>query len=72
MTPINQPIAEQGRVVSVGDLIARIDAGRRGDVLVTVRGDTREGGWTEIRDALAFMGIQILLRQTSAPPIPRI
>jgi hypothetical protein len=51
-----------GRVISVGELTARIDAGGRRDVLVTVTGDTRTGAWEEIRDALTFAGIQISLR----------
>jgi hypothetical protein len=51
-----------GRVLSIGDLIARIDAGGRRDVLVTVTGDTRTGAWEEIREALTFAGIQISAR----------
>ena len=46
-----------GRILSVSDLIARIDAGGRRDVLVTVTGDTRTGAWEEIREALVFAGI---------------
>lgn len=60
--PTRAVIEMEGRVVSVSVLIARIDAGKRRDVRVTVRGDTREGGWMEIRDALEFAGIQILRR----------
>lgn len=64
--PTQAIVEMEGRIVSVGELIARIDAGGRRDVLVAVRGDTREGGWTEIRDALLFSGIQISLRQPAA------
>jgi hypothetical protein len=59
-------IEMDGRFVSVGELIARIDEGGRRDVVVAVTGDAREGGWREIRDALGFAGIEISLRQ---PPI---
>ena len=60
--PRSAVIEMEGRIISVGDLIARIDAGGRRDVLVTVTGDTRTGAWDEIRDMLAFAGIQISLR----------
>lgn len=60
--PRQTVIEAEGRALSVGDLIARIDAGGRRDVRVAVRGDTRQGGWVEIREALAFAGIQVLLR----------
>ncbi len=57
-------IEMEGRVVSVGELADRVGAGGRRDVRVTVRGDARQGGWEEIRQALEFLGIQILLRQS--------
>ncbi len=63
-------IEMEGRIVSVGDLIARIDAGKRRDVVATVSGATRHGAWSEIREALKFAGIRIGLRQPLASPIP--
>ena len=63
--PTRAVIEMEGRIVSAGNLIARIGAGKRRDVLVTVRGDTRAGAWSEIRDALEFAGIRIGLRQSS-------
>lgn len=60
--PAKTVVEMEGKVITVGDLIARIDAGKRRDVRVTVRGDTREEGWAEIRAALGFAGIQIWLR----------
>lgn len=57
-------IEMEGRIVSVGELADRIGAGGRRDVSVSVRGDARQGGWEEIRRALDFLGIQILLRST--------
>jgi hypothetical protein len=60
--PMRAVIVMEGRDVTVGELIARIDAGGRRDVLVTVTGDTVQGAWDEIHDALQFAGIQIFNR----------
>lgn len=66
--PKKAVIELEGKVISVGDLVARIGAGGRHDVLVTVRGDTIQGAWDEIRNALVSAGIQISIRQPSASP----
>lgn len=68
--PTKAVIEMEGRIISVGDLIARIDAGKRRDVLVTLRGDTRYGAWREISEALEFSGIQIGLHRPLVSPSP--
>ena len=69
--PTEAAIEMEGRIVSIGELIARIDAGKRRDVLVTVRGDTRQGALAAIRDALTFMGIQVSVREPVVSSSPR-
>jgi len=58
-----------GQFVSLADLIARIVSGGRHDVIVIVRGDTREGAAEQIRQTLTSAGIQIVDRL--APQSPR-
>lgn len=62
MNPAGAVLEAEGHPLSVGQLIARIDAGGRKDVAITVRGDVVESSWREIRQALEAMGIQILVR----------
>jgi hypothetical protein len=64
--PAKTVLEVEGRILSIGDLVARIDAGGRRDVIIAVRGDAQQGGWEEIRDALGFAGIRILLRTPAA------
>lgn len=66
--PKKAVIETEGKIVSVGDLIARIDAGGRRDVRVKVRGDTIQGAWDEIHDALGSAGLQIFMQQTHTAP----
>lgn len=56
-------IEMNGEILSASDLVHRIEDGRRRDVIVAVRGDTREEGWARIRDALALAGIRVLLQE---------
>lgn len=70
--PKKAVIEMEGKIVTAGELIARIDAGGRRDVLVSVRGDTIQGAWDEIHDALVFAGIRIALRQPVISPPPAI
>ena len=67
--PKKAVIELEGRVISPGDLVARISAGGRRDVRVTVTGDTVQGAWDALRDALAFAGIQVLRRSSLGVPI---
>lgn len=62
--PARAAVELDGRVVSVGELVARVDAGGRRDVVVSLRGDTRQGAWEELRSALAFAGVDVMLRST--------
>jgi hypothetical protein len=62
-------IALEGRIVSLGELIARIRVGGRRDVLVALRGDTRQGAWDEIREALESAGIQIVRKQAAGASV---
>ncbi len=66
--PTKAVIKLEGRIVSVGDLVSRIDAGGRRDVSVTVTGDTTERAWIEIREALTFLGIHVFQRAPSRLP----
>jgi len=61
--PQKAVIELEGQIVTANDLIARIIAGGRRDVLITVRGDTIQGAWDEIRGALAAAQIEVSLRQ---------
>ena len=64
--PAKTAIELEGNLVSVAELIARIVAGGRRDVVVAVRGDTRQGGWEEIRQTLSSAGIQVIDQQASS------
>lgn len=58
----------EGKLVSVAELIARVVDGGRRDVVAAVRGDTRQGGWDEIRQTLSSAGIQVIDPQAASSP----
>lgn len=66
--PKKAVIETEGKIVTVDDLVARIAAGGRRDVLVKVRGDTIQGGWDDIHAALTSAGIQVSIWQTPIGP----
>ncbi len=68
--PTRAVIEMEGRVVLVPDLVARIRAGGRQDVLVVVRGDTIQRAWDDVRVALELAGIQVVIRQAPIVPAP--
>ena len=69
--PTKTSIELDGNLVSVAELIARIVGGGRRDVVVAVRGDTRQGGWEEIRQTLSSAGIQVIDQQAPRSASPR-
>jgi hypothetical protein len=62
----------EGKIVTVDDLVARIHEGGRRDVVVVVRGDTIQGAWDKIHDAIVAAGIEIVRRTPpSSAPAPK-
>lgn len=59
----------EGNLVGISDLIARIVAGGRHDVILIVRGDTRQGAVEQIQQTLTSAGIQIIDRQQPASAV---
>jgi hypothetical protein len=63
-------IEMEGTTISLPDLIARVNAGGRRDVVVTVSGVTREGAWQDIATALRSAGITIIRHDPVVPSAP--
>jgi hypothetical protein len=65
----------EGQHVSVADLIGRVVAGGRHDVVLLIRGDVREGAAEQVRQTITSSGLQIVARLASStpstPPSPR-
>jgi len=57
--PTRVIIEVEGRIVTVGELVERVNASGRRDVTVTVASDTRPEAWNELHEALNFLGIQL-------------
>jgi len=58
----------EGQQIGIADLIARIVTGGRRDVVLIVRGDTRQGAAEAIEQAVSSSGIQIIRPQLSSVP----